>query len=67
MTGTETETAVDTVIDRYAGLSDRAVHDDSALEELLAWFAAEAAVRVGPEPVRGLQAVAPPLILCSEI
>ncbi|WP_435131477.1 hypothetical protein [Actinacidiphila sp. bgisy144] len=51
MTGTEIETAVDTVIDRYVRLSDRAVHDDSALEELLSWFAADATVRVGPEPV----------------
>jgi hypothetical protein len=67
VTGTETETAVDTVIDRYIGLSDRAVRDDSALEELLAWFAAEATVRVGPEPVRGLSGRRTPAHLCSEI
>ncbi|GAA2614667.1 hypothetical protein [Streptomyces axinellae] len=48
----------DTAIDRCIGLSDRAVHDDSALEELLALFAPDAIVRLGPEAVRGREAIA---------
>ncbi|MFB7597351.1 nuclear transport factor 2 family protein [Streptomyces sp. NPDC056160] len=48
----------DTTIDRYIGLSDRAVHDDSALDELLTLFAPDAIVRLGPEPVRGSAAIA---------
>jgi hypothetical protein len=46
-----------TAIDRYIGLADRAVHDESALAELLALFAPEATVRIGPEPVHGHAAV----------
>ncbi|MGW5866533.1 hypothetical protein ACWFRJ_30630 [Streptomyces sp. NPDC055239] len=37
----------DTTIDWYICLSDRAVHDDSALEELLTSFAPDAIVRQG--------------------
>ncbi|MFE7116476.1 nuclear transport factor 2 family protein [Streptomyces sp. NPDC057654] len=48
----------DTVIDRYIGLSDRAVHDASALEELLDLFAPDTIVRIGPESVRGREAIA---------
>ncbi|WP_275466523.1 nuclear transport factor 2 family protein [Streptomyces noursei] len=45
-------------IDRYIGLSERAVHDDSALEELLTLFAPDAIVRIGPESVRDCAAIA---------
>jgi hypothetical protein len=48
----------DTTIDRYIGLADRAVHDDSALDELLTLFAPYATVQIGPEPVHGHEAIA---------
>ncbi|HET6504920.1 MAG TPA: nuclear transport factor 2 family protein [Amycolatopsis sp.] len=48
----------DTTIDRYIGLADRAVHDDSAIEEMLTLFAPDATVQLGPEPVRGHEAIA---------
>lgn len=57
-TGTGTGATTGTAIDRYIGLSDRAVHDDSAIEELLTLFAPDATVRLGPEPVRGHTAIA---------
>ena len=47
----------ETAIDRYIGLADRAVHDDSVLEELLMLFAPDATVQIGPEPVHGIEAV----------
>ncbi|MGI5143496.1 FAD-dependent monooxygenase [Streptomyces sp. CA-106110] len=47
-----------TPLDRYIGLADRAVHEKSALDELLAVFAPEATVLIGPEPVRGRAAIA---------
>lgn len=46
----------DTTIDGYIGLSDRAVHDDSALEELPTLLAPDATVRIGPGSVRGCAA-----------
>jgi nuclear transport factor 2 (NTF2) superfamily protein len=46
-----------TVADRYVQLADLAVHDDTALNELLTLFAADATVRLGPEPVRGGEAI----------
>ncbi|EGG47910.1 hypothetical protein SGM_1741 [Streptomyces griseoaurantiacus M045] len=51
-------TRTPTVLDRYIGLADRAVHEEAALQELLALFAPGATVRIGPEPVRGREAVA---------
>ncbi|KOG86708.1 ethyl tert-butyl ether degradation protein EthD [Streptomyces varsoviensis] len=48
----------DTLLDRYIALSDRAVHDESAIEEMLTLFAPDATVRLGPEPVRGHEAIA---------
>jgi hypothetical protein len=47
----------DTVLDRYIGLADRAVHDSAARDELLAVFAPDATVSIGPEPVRGTAAI----------
>ena len=47
----------DTVIDRYIALADLAVHDESALAELLTLFAPDATVRLGSDPVRGHAAV----------
>jgi hypothetical protein len=55
---TTTTPAAPTVLDRYIGLADRAVHDEAALQELLALFAPGAMVRLGPEPVQGREAVA---------
>ncbi|MFF5598360.1 ethyl tert-butyl ether degradation protein EthD [Streptomyces noursei] len=46
----------DTTIDGSIGLSDRAVHDDSALKELLTLLASDATVRIGPGSVRGCAA-----------
>lgn len=46
----------DTTIDGSIGLSDRAVHDDSALKELLTLLAPDATVRIGPGSVRGCAA-----------
>ncbi|MGP4009290.1 nuclear transport factor 2 family protein [Streptomyces sp. 4N124] len=56
-------TTSSTALDRYMGLSDRAVHDEAALDEAsldeaLALFAADATVEIGPEPVHGSEAVA---------
>ncbi|MFC7989541.1 nuclear transport factor 2 family protein [Streptomyces pilosus] len=51
-------TTTSTALDRYIGLSDRAVHDETALNELLALFTADATVDIGPEPARGDKAVA---------
>ncbi|WP_328356240.1 nuclear transport factor 2 family protein [Streptomyces sp. NBC_00445] len=48
----------DTTIDRYIDLADLAVYDESAPAELLARFALDATVRMGPEPVHGHAAVA---------
>ncbi|MFD4116529.1 nuclear transport factor 2 family protein [Streptomyces niveus] len=47
-----------TALDRYMGLSDRAVHDGAALDEALALFAADATVEIGPEPAHGSEAIA---------
>lgn len=47
-----------TAIDRYIDLADLAVHDESALAELLALFAPDATVRLGSEPVHGQAALA---------
>lgn len=47
----------ETVMDRYVQLADAAVHDSSALDELLTLFAPDATLRLGPEPVRGGAAV----------
>ncbi len=47
-----------TPLDRYIGLSDRAVHDEAALNEALALFAADATVQIGPEPAHGSEAIA---------
>ncbi|MET7567349.1 nuclear transport factor 2 family protein [Streptomyces sp. NPDC005492] len=52
-----TDTVIDTVIDRYIALADEAVHDESALAELLALFAPDATVRLGSDPVHGHEAV----------
>ncbi|AKA08492.1 hypothetical protein SAZ_05330 [Streptomyces noursei ZPM] len=46
----------DTTIDGSIGLSDRAVHDNSALKELLTLLASDATVRIGPGSVRGCAA-----------
>ncbi|MGQ4426719.1 nuclear transport factor 2 family protein [Streptomyces violaceoruber] len=48
----------DTTIDRYIGLADQAVHDEHAVVEMLALFAPDATVQIGPEPVRGREAIA---------
>lgn len=48
----------ETVLDRYIGLADRAVHDSAALDELLSLFAPEATVSIGPEPAHGHEALA---------
>ncbi|MFD2420361.1 nuclear transport factor 2 family protein [Amycolatopsis pigmentata] len=47
----------ETVLDRYIGLSDRAVRESSALAELLGLFASDATVLIGPEPAHGKEAV----------
>jgi hypothetical protein len=47
-----------TSIPRYIGLADLAVHDELAPAELLALFAPDATVQMGPEPVHGHAAVA---------
>ncbi|MFI2378074.1 nuclear transport factor 2 family protein [Streptomyces sp. NPDC018964] len=51
-------TTTTTALDRYIGLSDWAVQDEAALDEALALFAADATVEIGPEPVRGSEAIA---------
>lgn len=47
----------ETVMDRYIRLFDSAVHDSSALDEMLTLFADEAVVEIGPEPVHGRAAI----------
>jgi hypothetical protein len=47
----------ETTMDRYVRLFDAAVHDASALDELVGLFAPEAIVEIGPEPVQGRQAI----------
>src|SRR5438067_9615149 len=47
----------ETVADHYVRLADLAVHDDAALKELLNLFAPDATVGLGPEPVRGSEAI----------
>ncbi|GAA4970951.1 nuclear transport factor 2 family protein [Pseudonocardia tropica] len=44
-------------LDRYIAATDRAIADGAALEELLAVFAPDAVVRIGPAPVRGSAAL----------
>ncbi|WP_307840842.1 nuclear transport factor 2 family protein [Streptomyces sp. GESEQ-4] len=51
-------TTTSTALDRYMGLSDLAVHDEAALDEALALFAADATVEIGPEPAHGSEAIA---------
>jgi nuclear transport factor 2 (NTF2) superfamily protein len=46
-----------TVADQYVRLADLAVHDETALNELLTLFAPDATVRLGPEPARGGEAI----------
>ncbi|MEU1043721.1 nuclear transport factor 2 family protein [Streptomyces sp. NPDC005897] len=55
---TITMPAHSTALDRYLGLSDRAVHGEVALGELLALFAADATVEIGPEPAHGSEGIA---------
>ncbi|WP_328353220.1 nuclear transport factor 2 family protein [Streptomyces sp. NBC_00457] len=50
-------TTTSTALDRYMGLSDLAVHDEAALDEALALFAADATVEIGPEPAHGSEAI----------
>ncbi|HEY6497007.1 MAG TPA: nuclear transport factor 2 family protein [Trebonia sp.] len=47
----------ETIMDRYIRLFDAAVHDASALDEMLTLFAPEATVEIGQEPVQGRQAI----------
>jgi hypothetical protein len=48
----------ETVLDRYIGLADRAVHDPSLLEkELPSIFAPDATVQIFDEPVTGSAAI----------
>lgn len=48
----------ETVLDRYIGLADRAVHDPALLaEELPTIFAPDATVQLFDEPVTGLDAI----------
>jgi hypothetical protein len=53
-----TDQTVETALDRYMALADRAVRDPAVLEELPTIFAANATVRLRDEPVIGIVSIA---------